>query len=363
MLDTLNKEDFVPIYYQIGNMLKAQILSGELKPSSKLPSEKELAKQYGVAKLTLRNALGKLAHEGLIRRHKGKGTFIADTLPAEEKTISILVDRNVDNMPSSLSRVITGVVQCVKEYSCNIRIDTIEDLNQLLDKHKSRELKLDGFITVRFSKKSDQVAFKLLANADIPFVSEGVSGSFNSVEIDNTAGITKAFQYLLDLGHTEIGIGSMENSEKNKHVLQRVEIGRQLISAEFGEVREDYCFTANYNSDVPPMIKARTFLQQKKKPTALLCVSDLTALPLVTQAPFAGVSVPEDISIIGFEDMEACQHVYPTLTTIKQDYFMQGYISAEMLLAKMKDCNHRKIHRKVIPELIIRASCAKPKDK
>jgi len=68
----------LPLYYQIKNIVKSRILSGEFKQHDCLPSETDLCKEYNVSRGTLRQALSELIREGLIYRARGKGTFVAD---------------------------------------------------------------------------------------------------------------------------------------------------------------------------------------------------------------------------------------------------------------------------------------------
>jgi GntR family transcriptional regulator len=80
----VDPESPVPIYYQIREQLRQQILSGHLKPGDPLPSEAQICAQCGVSRMTARMALSQLASEGLVVRRKGKGTFVAPskaTLP------------------------------------------------------------------------------------------------------------------------------------------------------------------------------------------------------------------------------------------------------------------------------------------
>lgn len=361
--DQLRKNELMPLYYQIGNQLKEQILSGKLAPGSKLPAEDALARQYGVAKLTLRNALGKLAQEGLIKRLKGKGTFIADEVGGREKIVSVIFDFRDQVMPSTIAKILSGIIMRLnKEKNFRIRVDGLDDLPQIISRHRAGEIQIDGAITVRLDDRKCHVT-PLLANADIPFVTEGVTGPFNSVDIDNRKSMQIAFQYLLGLGHREIGIGTLSHHHK-EHLLQRDEIARELLLKAFGEVKEHYCFNLTLDDSRLSLEKqAFAFLRRKRKPTALLCTCDIVALPLITQAPFAGVKVPEELSVIGFDDMEACQFVYPGLTTIRQDYFQHGCKAAEVLIDKMHDCDHRRRHCKIVPELVVRGSCAPPPDR
>jgi len=67
----------VPLYYQLENLLRERIISGEFKPGQKIPTEMELIKQYGVSRMTVRQALQTLTNEGLIERKQGRGTIVA----------------------------------------------------------------------------------------------------------------------------------------------------------------------------------------------------------------------------------------------------------------------------------------------
>jgi GntR family transcriptional regulator len=66
----------IPLYYQLENLLREKIVSGELEPGDKLPTELELIEQYGVSRITVRQALQALADEGLIERKQGRGTVV-----------------------------------------------------------------------------------------------------------------------------------------------------------------------------------------------------------------------------------------------------------------------------------------------
>ncbi|HEU4433642.1 MAG TPA: GntR family transcriptional regulator [Pyrinomonadaceae bacterium] len=74
----LSKEVPIPLYHQLKTILLERVKSGELKSNDKLPSEDEIAEQYGISKATVRQAIGELASEGVIRREQGRGTYVAE---------------------------------------------------------------------------------------------------------------------------------------------------------------------------------------------------------------------------------------------------------------------------------------------
>lgn len=71
----------VPLYYQLGGLLRGKILSGEFPVREQIPTEAELAQEYGVSRATVRRALGALEREGLIHCERGRGTFVNEHLP------------------------------------------------------------------------------------------------------------------------------------------------------------------------------------------------------------------------------------------------------------------------------------------
>lgn len=74
----LSKHVPIPLYHQLKTILLERVKSGELKANDRLPSEDEIAEQYGISKATVRQAIGELANEGVIRREQGRGTYIAE---------------------------------------------------------------------------------------------------------------------------------------------------------------------------------------------------------------------------------------------------------------------------------------------
>ena len=71
----------VPFYFQLAELLEHEIISGRWEPGLRLPSEHDFCRHFHVSRTTLRQALSRLEQEGLISRHKGRGTFVEGTRP------------------------------------------------------------------------------------------------------------------------------------------------------------------------------------------------------------------------------------------------------------------------------------------
>jgi GntR family transcriptional regulator len=74
---TIDSSSPLPLYYQIREQLRGQILSGALKPGDSLPGETQICQETGISRMTARQALAQLANEGLVFRQRGRGTFVA----------------------------------------------------------------------------------------------------------------------------------------------------------------------------------------------------------------------------------------------------------------------------------------------
>ena len=99
---TQMKRMSVPLHVEVAELLRRQILSGTIKAGDKLPALNELAEKFGVARMTIRQAMDALEDEGLIERYAGKGTFAKDIeLPARQKL----------NMKAELSQLQAMVAQ------------------------------------------------------------------------------------------------------------------------------------------------------------------------------------------------------------------------------------------------------------
>ncbi len=89
-MPTLERSNPLPLYYQLKEVLKQQILAGHLAPHTTIPSEPELVARYRVSRATVRQALTELVHEGLLYRQHGKGTFVCEPLLQQQQTPSEL---------------------------------------------------------------------------------------------------------------------------------------------------------------------------------------------------------------------------------------------------------------------------------
>jgi len=179
------------------------------------------------------------------------------------------------------------------------------------------------------------------------------------VSIDNAFGIWEAINHLVGLGHREIAF--IKGPEGNGDTEDRW--NAVLGTCKKLAVRVDPRLTVQLERlerhAEEGRIAAQKLLRPGKRFTALVAYNDISALSAMTALREAGHKVPEDISVMGFDDIEFASIAYPPLTTIRQPLHEMGAAAAELLLRKfVNDESVRNIC--VRPELVVRSSTCPP---
>ncbi len=187
---------------------------------------------------------------------------------------------------------------------------------------------------------------------------------YTRVSIDNALGIEKALCHLSDLGHREIAFfkGPKGNGDTNHRwnaILATCEKLGILVDPHLTVQLERIEKTGMRHAD-EGRIGVRKLLNSGKRFTALVAYNDISALGAMTELQERGHKVPEDISVIGFDDIEFASLSNPTLTTIRQPLHEMGAIAAELLLRKLANDHHVQ-DIQVSPELMVRASTCPPR--
>lgn len=220
---------------------------------------------------------------------------------------------------------------------------------------KCRDRNVDG-VTLMGVPKDDPNIKKLL-KTDIPsvFVDVDIKGDNASYVIsDNISGAKKAINYLYDIGHRKIGmIMGIKESKTSKERLLGYKKALERLDLPYNQ---DWIFNGKY-SEEGGYEAAKKMLMLKNPPTAIFSQSDGMAIGAMKAIEEEGLKVPEDFSIIGFDDVEASRYVKPALTTIAQNKEKMGSSASELLI-KMIEEDNKNIKPIILPvELIKRESC------
>jgi LacI family transcriptional regulator len=184
----------------------------------------------------------------------------------------------------------------------------------------------------------------------------------NKVGFDYIRGGLMAVEYLLSMGHRSIAFLTSPLTRRSRretlegYRLALLKNGLQvkdenIIVSEFEKESE----TGTYEFENGRAL-ARTFLGLKERPSAIFAVNDMTAFGIINELINNGIKVPEDISIVGFDNIEVSSMINPPLTTVNQPSFETGRLACRMLLDSMDSDDYSDVSFMLEPSLIKRKS-------
>lgn len=238
----------------------------------------------------------------------------------------------------------------------------------------ARDVAIDGALVYSCNPDSSAVGWLLRRRLPLVFVDQAPAPGIASVNIDDRLGARAAAQHIVDLGH------------------QRVAIVTAGFGGEFGLLSDPLEATLAYTerqrllgwldglgaAGIEPIIvrqphadpedigytAAQTVLASGARPTAVLCFSDAMARGVIHAIQDAGLHVPNDVSVVGFDDNPLARRTQPALTTVRQDVDAKGRAAAAALTLAIDRAKTRPPGRGrhlVLPtELVVRDSTAQP---
>jgi LacI family transcriptional regulator len=278
------------------------------------------------------------------------------------KTLTITVVVPWFTRPAEVERL-RGVEHTFSESEYDLILYNVETPRQrdAAFSHVLRSKLTDGVLIIALSPRDDDIS--RLTQSRVPVVlidanHESLT-ALNRVIVDDVAGGRKATQYLIDLGHRRIGYISdpLETVMNFTSSRYRYQGYRQALAAAGIPFQPD-----NHRQGEHGRYEARRLanlmLASSDRPTAIFAASDTQALGVIEAAQDHGLRVPEDLSVIGYDDIELAEYV--GLTTIRQMLYESGKRGVELLLEKLADPAIKPVCEVMPTELIIRRTTAPP---
>ncbi|WP_446663312.1 substrate-binding domain-containing protein [Geobacillus sp. CCR] len=359
------KEKTLPKYLQLKQEILSWIISGQMKPDEKIPTEHEIANQFQLSRHTVRQALGELEKEGWLYKIQGSGTFVSRPKPKEQvdtKTIGIVTTYISDYI---FPHIVRGAEETLREKGYRLLLASTNNDKQR-EKEQLEEMirePLSGLIIepTKSAQGNPNLGYYLsLNNLHIPYVminARYLEVSCPCVKMDDEQGGFLLTDHLIRLGHRRIA-GFFKTDD-----LQGVDRLRGFIRAhQQHEVPVATEYLLSYATEekwTKPSEMAREFLQRSKeeRPTAFVCYNDELAILLLEVIRQQGLSVPDDISIVGFDDSTFATATEVKLTTIRHPKTEMGIQAAEMLIQMIEQRSVDKMGDIIYrPELIVRNS-------
>ncbi len=380
----------IPLYYQVQNMM-LDTLFRNLRPGDKLPTEKELCHIYKVSRSTMRQAMEFLVREGYVERFKGRGTFLVQkphpvyngsdrsSIPTlnlactadhptgvVSKAIAIMdstalregylltftnLDHNIAELESHLRSIMSAHHLSGIVYFPVIETGAQTGKNERL-LALYRQMGIPVVVIDRLPIPEEEIR-----NTELDKVSSySSSADYNYVLPDNLKGGFLATSHLLSCGHRNVAfLGGVvsQPSFLREHGYRKAMTEAGIADA-VHVVRDEQFF---YDSGRPLELLSSF---RDAGVTAVFAEYDLVAKELYNAAVQAGMEIPGDISIIGYDDLDFCQYLSPPLTTIRQPLEDELKTAIDILFMSIEKPSSTLRHVILPVELIQRESTGPP---
>ncbi|MGM0855208.1 MAG: GntR family transcriptional regulator [Bacillota bacterium] len=359
-------------YSIVKKSIKSKILDGTYEPHQKIPSESEMMQQFNVSRHTVRLAVGELVSEGWLYREQGAGTFCADRTEKQRKesgsrkNIAIVTTYISDYIFPSIIR---GAEAYLSEQGYHV---TLFNTN---NDHEKERIYLEKIITQGFDGaiiEPTQSAFTNpninyylnLERLDIPYIM--INAYYDALEpvrvvVDDERGAFLQTEHLIENGHKEI-LGFFKTDDMQGTLRMK---GYLKAHREYG-VPINPKHIVSYNTTekhTKPIEEFRGFLShQRSYPTAVVCYNDELAMKLLHVIREHQLRVPDDISIIGYDNSFLAEMSEVKLTSIEHPKSDLGKTAGKLILSMI---NRKQMNKGVgeevqsviySPELVLRRS-------
>ena len=357
------KLDAVPVHKQVAEYLKDNIVSGTFAPSSRLPSERELASKLKVSRETLRKSIDSLCYEGLLVRRSGKGTFVMDVkgknLPGIEKVGLIFSwgDMGAIEEDSYFGQVFRSLKQNQPE-RCEVNAIFYKRETGLFELFYNNGFEGMIIVAPRIEMKSELIKLRQVKIPCVIYNASFYNTTLDYIDSDNVGGAMTAVEYLANLKHKNIGFIGSNSSDTN--AVDRLKGYKLGLKQQGLEYREKLVSIPSEGESLGDAVSrgVKGFLSLKPRPTAILFYSCTQAMKGMEVIKNRGLKIPDDISVICFDDPKVASYTQPPLTVIKEPLEEMARVALKELMRRITGSPSKSVQVNLKTELIKRGSCS-----
>lgn len=279
----------------------------------------------------------------------------------ETKTLGLLVSgmtyKNIDN--NFVFEVLCGINDSAANSDYDLILFSTNTAKQKMKTYTQlcRERKVDGVILQ--GVKTDDPYLQEVLDSDIPCVLIDIpihSEYVGFVSTNHKQSAQAAVEHLIGLGHRQI---AMVNGYPEAFVSKERYEGYSDAMRNAGlSLKPEWIVNGNFTEEEAQQ-QASELLKAYPEITAIFCASDMMALGVMKAANEQGISIPDELSIVGFDDIPTAAYFQPPLTTIGQNMYQLGHEAANLLMGMLKSEDSPKFNI-LQNELVLRSSTAKP---
>lgn len=349
-------------YAQLREYLREEILMGRVKPGEKIPSENELAERLSMSRHTVRKAISILVNEGFLYTEHGRGTFVMD------RSVRRSESRNIGVITTYISEyifpnVIQGIdrVLADKGYSIILKSTNNEPSREAQCLADMLGKNIEGLIiepTKSALFTENLKYFQALDAQRIPYVF--IHGHHPQLEskpevlLNDEAGMRSVVTWLASLGHRRIS--GFFKADDVQGINRHKGYAKALAECALPYDPDLVVWYHTEDRDSKPAAALRAMLRLPQPIDAVACYNDQLAVRLLDELSAAGVKVPEDISVTGFDDSYLAAAA--RLTSMSHPKEKLGEAAAEWLMEMLDmETPPAGAPRVIEPELVIRESC------
>lgn len=229
--------------------------------------------------------------------------------------------------------ILGGIEEAAAESGYRLLLHPLNDTARAQLSYRS--LLGDGSVDGMFVMNawSTDISIRELGEANVPFVliNGKVMGEddFPYVGVDNFGGVRKALEHLLEMGHERIGMINGRMTTTN--ALERFQAFQEVLAERKMPLVPEWVAEGNYE-EAGGYEATKQIFKCIRKPTAILCASDLMAMGAIRALRELDLKVPENVSIVGFDNMEEARYHDPALTTVSFSGQEMGLLAAQKLM-------------------------------
>lgn len=363
LLDRSKNPDAPHLHTQVAGILKERIENGVWPNGAGLPSEKELCAEFDVARGTIRQALQTLEREGYLRREQGRGTFVqlnATATPdrTQSRRLAFIVPYVRD---SSVPAILIGFQQTAEQANFSVIFNHVNN-NLTQQERVIRKLVTENVAGIALypvdSEHLSPALVDSVRRAGIPLVLIDRylrSASTDYVMTDHFDGAIRGTHYLCEQGHRRVGFVSWLSPAVS---MEHRYLGYAQALAERSMTVDDRLICTVEGYPVFDYTRLAEYLSGPDRPTAVFAGNDQIAIALYRAAGMVGLSIPDDLSVLGFDNLDVSSHLEPPLTTLAQPFTQIGHAAAELLLRRLQGETVPYYEQITLPaQLIVRSSC------
>lgn len=354
-----------PKYQKLKDYIVETIQARQLKPGQKIFSENELAERFGACRHTVRHAIGDLVGEGWLYREQGKGTFVShrqDERASRSRTVGVITTYLSDYIFPSIIRGIDAVL-AVNGY--NIM------LGCTYNQHEKEKLCLENLINRDVAALIAEPTKSALPNPNLELYRElqekgipllFIHGSYKDlgaswiVEDDIQAGLL-ATEHLTGLGHRSIGGIFKIDDIQGHYRYAGFQEAHKRAGLELSDSRVLWFDTAEMDEKLGTSGSAK-MSRLLAECSAIVCYNDQVAIRVMDLARENGLSIPENLSLVSFDDSQLAIASEVKLTTVAHPKEKLGEEAGQAVL-DMLSGRRKRVDIRMQPELIVRGSTRK----